>query len=68
MGITEASSKDLGDFTCAQKGTRQFALKQCFLGNSENVPRFALFSHLSLMHISLAAKSKIHLTAKASSH
>ena len=43
-------------------------LKQCFLGNSENVPRFALFSHLSSMHISLAAKSKIHLTTKASSH
>ena len=26
VGITEASSKDSDDFTCAQKGTRQFAL------------------------------------------
>ena len=43
-------------------------LKQCFLGKSENVPQFALFSHLSSMHIFLAAKSKIRLTAKASSH
>ena len=40
-----------------QKGTRQFIWSSisCALGTSENVPRFTLFSHPSLMHISLAA-------------
>ena len=55
-------------FYMCTKRHQAVCLKQCFLGNSENVPLFALFSHLSLMHISLAAKSKICLTAKASSH
>ena len=40
-----------------KKGTRQFVLSNvsCALDISENVPRFALFSHPSLMHTSLAA-------------
>ena len=67
MGIKEASSKDLGDLTCAQKAPGS-CLKQCFLGTSENVPQFVLFSHLSSMHISLAAKSKICWTTKALLH
>ena len=56
----EASSKDYDSFVCAQKGTRQFVLSNpsCALGISENIPRFALFSHPSSMHTSLAANPK----------
>ena len=76
--ITRSSERPCGNqgsqfqrlrwFYLCTKRHQAVHLKQCFLGNSENVPRFALFSHLSSMHISLAAKSKIHLTAKVSSH
>ena len=55
-------------FYVCTKRHQAVRLKQCFLGNSENVPQFALFSHLSSMDVSLAAKSKIRLTAKALSH
>ena len=58
----------LRQFYMCTKRHQAVRLKECFLGNSENVPWFALFSHLSSMHISVAAKSKICFTARAASH
>ena len=76
--ITRSSERLCGNHGSQFQGLRWFyvctkrhqavCFKQCFLGNSENVPQFALFSHLSSMHISLAAKSRIRLTTKALSH
>ena len=66
--ITRSSKRPCGNhgsqfqrlewFYVCTKRHQAVGLKQCFLGNSENVPRFALFSHLPLMHISLATNPK----------
>ena len=67
-GIHGSQFQRLRRFYMCTKRHQPVCLKQCFLRNSENVPQFALFSHLSSIHISLTTKSKICLTTKALSH